>query len=274
MLRADAVPVAGGLDARRRLPARRDCATTGIGASVESVRKSTSMSVRGALLVCLLVFVVATTGALAFVWERSQEETGRTLSTAFLEESQRRAQTAATTLIGPVEDALELHWRQMRSGVLKPDDPDSARLQLLPAMRALRHVNSTMVGSPEGYQLLVMAYDKAAAESELLAGRPELPPYRKDDAPSFFSREFRRKSGETARWILWDSEGRNARARFETTLPGYDPAERPWCLEAVDRLRRVEAEGGSNDPSDFVAWTNVYALYTTKTPGVSGVLVV
>lgn len=172
-------------------------------------------------------------------------------------------------VFAPIEDRLVTDVGLIRNGVLRPYETERLRDLFLPRFAALPAVGSMMVSDPTGYQLLFMRYDAKALASPLLAAQrsapASLPGHRQ-----FFTRDVRPEQwGDRSVWTVWDTTGRRAVARWEQPLPGYDPRQRPWHQAAMSRYVEVRHEGLAQTPRAAITWTQVYSLFTTKTPGMT-----
>ncbi len=229
---------------------------------------ATEPSLRRILFAALAVVVVVVAGSMlipALLQERRNE---RHLAAEIVHGIQQQVVAEARQSMAPLDHQVRIDLDRIRAGQLPRGHTKELKDVLLPTLRNLRGVESMMVGDDTGYQLLLMHWTPAAAASPLLAGRQGLPqpvPGRRQ----YFTREYRLAEwGKTSKWQLWDPSGQAVEASWEVELPDYDPRQRPWLRAALDRLAVIEASGSPESVSPVV-WTDVYALFTTKVPGLS-----
>ncbi len=224
--------------------------------------RRTLMLAFGAIVVLLTVVLLA----LSFV---QRDRLVRDLAPKLLGSAQSHVHSELDRLFGTIRSRLAVQFRQAEAGRLEPFESGPLTKAMLPEVQHLPSVGSVMLGDTTGYQFLVMRYDSLVTRSPLLAGRTDLPPP-STIAPQYFTREFRASSwGERSVWTLWAPGGERVQQTWEQPMPGYDPRRREWLLRAVARRAELESAGISSGPEAFVAWTDAYTLFTSKTPGIS-----
>ncbi len=228
-----------------------------------------TISIRRALLLAFGAIVVFITIVLLSLSLIQRDRLVRDLAPKILGRAQMHADAELRLLFGSISQRLIVHHRQIEMGLLQRYDTPRLKNAFLPYAYNMHAVGSMMVGDTSGYQLLVMRYDSLVTRSPLMAGRTDLPgPSR--EAPQYFTREFRASVwGERSVWTLWEPSGVRVQQSWEQVLPGYDPRKREWLLRALARRNEFESTGNLEDRESLVAWTDVYTLFTSKTPGIS-----
>ncbi|MCB9876756.1 MAG: response regulator [Planctomycetes bacterium] len=225
-------------------------------------------SIRAALFAILATTVALLSVGMSAISGLQAAQAERRLAAILVDDLQARVEAQLQQLLRPLEQRLATDLDRVRSGGLPRYRPAELTRQLLPSMRHLRGVDSMMLGDEQGHQLLLMRWSEEARSSPLLAGVPDLPAV-EPGQHRYFTRDFRPSEwGERSRWTLWSEIGDEAVTSWEVELPGYDPRQRPWHSQAVRRLTELEQRGDAASASP-VAWTSVYTMFTTKTPGVS-----
>ncbi|MEZ6036985.1 MAG: ATP-binding protein [Planctomycetota bacterium] len=225
-------------------------------------------SIRTVLFIILAATIAALTTVMSGISGLQQRRTEQRFAAAIVDGLQTRVEAQLQQLLQPLERRLATDLDRVRAGGLRRYQPAELTQQLLPSMRHLRGVESMMIGDERGHQLLLMRWSTEARGSPLLEGVPELPPVL-PGSNQYFTRDYRPDEwGERSHWALWSDHGDREIASWEVDLPGYDPRQRPWHTQALQRLR--ESERPDADPQRSpIAWTGVYTMFTTKTPGVS-----
>jgi two-component system, cell cycle sensor histidine kinase and response regulator CckA len=219
-----------------------------------------------AALAAVALVVIAISLAMAALQEARHE---RQLLSAIIERIQVQVDGALRQLLVPVERQLLRDLERVRRERMPRGDASEMLDTLLPPMRLLDGVQSMMLGDATGYQLLVMQWSEAVLASPLLQGVADLPPAPPAGVEQFFVREVRRAAwGPRSEWTLFQPDAVTVQHQWQIDLPDYDPRQRPWFVRALDRLAEVECSPPEVEPTPIV-WTDVYELFTTKTPGLS-----
>jgi two-component system, cell cycle sensor histidine kinase and response regulator CckA len=219
-----------------------------------------------AALAAVALVVVAISLAMAALQEARHE---RQLLSAIIERIQLQVDGALRQLLVPVERQLLRDLERVRRDRMPRGDASQMLDTLLPPMRLLEGVQSMMLGDATGYQLLVMQWSEAVLASPLLQGIAGLPPAPPPGVEQFFVREVRRAEwGPRSEWTLFQPDAATVQRQWQIDLPDYDPRQRPWFVRALDQLAEVERSPPGGEPTPIV-WTDVYELFTTKTPGLS-----
>jgi signal transduction histidine kinase/CheY-like chemotaxis protein len=238
--------------------------------AVTATRGTREVSIQRELVLSFTVIVVALAAALLLVAMLDRRQAREELSRTLLEQAQARAHSELRELFSPLKRQLAIDFHEVRTGHVPRYDAAEHVRHFLPSLVELPNVSSMMVADTFGHQLLLMRYDSSVVRSPLLEGQPELP----TPAPEggeFFTRDFRPATrGDRSRWQLWVPSSPTPRAEWEARLPGYDPRQRAWYLQAMERRARRQGAAPVTDPQTAIAWSDVYTLFTTREPGISG----
>ena len=215
----------------------------------------------------IIVLLAATLVVLALL-DRRQARSD--LARALLERTLARTNGDLTELLAPVKRQMAIDWHEVRMGSVPRYDAAAHLKHFLPALRELPIVGSMMVGDTAGHQLLLMRYDSTVTASPLLEGRTDLPTPAPGD-PQYFTRDFRPElRGDRSIWQIWSPDAREAEQTFTVRLPGYEPRERTWYVQALERnARRAPALASAPDAAPAIVWSDVYTFFTTREPGLS-----
>jgi|CXWL01.1.fsa_nt_gi signal transduction histidine kinase/ActR/RegA family two-component response regulator len=224
---------------------------------------------RGLLLAfaALVLFVSASTlGVELWHTQRVVDDLSRQITA----ETHAAAERRLADLFSPVERALLLDHGLVTRGLVERYQPESLVRLLLPGLEQLPQSGSMMVSDASGYQFLIMRYGQLALSSPLIADHRAALPAPVPGVLQFFTRDFRPNSwGARSRWTVLAPDAASVLARFELELPGYDPKARPWHVAALAAFRQRTPAELLTVGAAAVAWTDIYALFTSKTPGIS-----
>ncbi len=232
------------------------------------------LSIRRALFLAFATVALAVAGVLVATAVLQNLRGQRELATAIAADVRHAAEARIHGLLDPIEARLATDLRRAHAGRIPLYDATAVKDLLLPVAQSMKSVGSLMVGDEAGHQILLMRWDALVQQSPLLQGRNDLPPV-VAGRTQYFTRDFRPAAwGERSEWTLWDEAGRSAVAQWSVPLPDYDPRQRAWHVQALAQLRAVEAGAvaradRSFDPSALITWTDVYPLFTSRTPGIS-----
>ncbi len=232
--------------------------------------RTRELSIRRALTLSFSVIIVVLAASLIVLAAVERTKSRADLAEALLEETLAQAHRDLDNLFAPVRRQLAIDWHTTRMGGVPRYDARRHARHFLPALHELPMVGSMMVADTAGHQLLLMRYDATVLNSRLLRDRTDLPPP-SGRSTQVFTRDFRPAvRGEVSSWRLWDSTLTRPDAEWTVPLPGYEPRERAWYTQAVERFRNasVDARHGPR-PQDFVVWSDVYTFFTTREAGVS-----
>lgn len=213
----------------------------------------------------IIVLLAASLVVLALL-ERRQARTD--LARALLERALARTNGDLSELLAPVKRQLAIDWHEVRMGSVPRYDAAAHLKHFLPALRELPMVGSMTIADTAGHQMLLMRYDSTLIASPLLEGRTDLVAPASDD-PRFITRDFRPAlRGDRSLWQLWSPDATEAEKTFTVLLPGYDPRELPWYLQALERFAR-HAPALAPHAAPAIAWSDVYTFFTSREPGVT-----
>ncbi|MCC6782768.1 MAG: hypothetical protein IT457_07970, partial [Planctomycetes bacterium] len=237
--------------------------------ALTGARGTREVSIQRELVLSFTLIVVALAAALLLLAMLDRRQAREELSRTLLEQEQARAHSELRELFAPVKRQLAIDWREVRIGQVPRYDAAAHVRHFLPQLVELPNVSSMMVADTAGHQLLLMRYDSLVVRSPLLEGLTALPAP-SPDGGEFFTRDFRPAlRGDLSRWQLWDLASLQPRAAWEVRLPGYDPKQRDWYVQAMARNARGPRGSAPSDPQAAITWSDVYTLFTTREPGIS-----
>ncbi len=226
-------------------------------------------SVYSTLLSAFAGLVLIVLGIVLYMsYLESRSEVLRTADEAM---SRARSETSANlrNYFDPILRRMTADYWYVRAGMVHRHDRESLKNLFFPALVRLPQSGSMMVGDETGYQFLVMKYDSTMTGSPLLEGVDGLP-VPVSNPPQFFTREFRADEwGQNSVWNLWSQDGSRPVKTWEKILPDYNPRQRLWYRLALENYRDMGVTEFMADPWGAISWTDVYTLFTTKTPGIS-----
>ena len=227
---------------------------------------------RQALWLAFSALLVLVVGALLAASLAGTSRLAGQLAEPLMASISRENEAQMHRLFAPLRQKIMEDYTSIQLGRFSATNPVALKDRFLPALSALPHVDSMMVGDLTGSQFLVMRYSEAAYRSSLFAPvSTQLPPPTSDPTRlQFFTRDFRpTTSGANSSWILWDDAGRTIVHRWELPLPGFDGRQRPWHRAAMAQFSDYTPGEARARGDDLVAWTEIYPLFTTKAPGIS-----
>ncbi len=226
---------------------------------------------RQALWLAFAGLLLLVTGTLLLTSYVGTRQLARHQAAALMAVVQRETEIRIHALFDPIRHKVIEDYASIRLGRFSSRNHGVLKERLFPHLFALRNVDSLMIGDLTGSQFLVMRYTPAVVASPVLASvARSLPPPPRAPALQFFTRDFRPAEwGENSEWTLWDEAGQIALQSWNLPLTGYDGRLRPWHQAAMARFADLPLDQANHAAQDLVAWTDVYQLFTTQSPGIS-----
>lgn len=194
------------------------------------------VSIRWSLLRNLLILIAVLSGSLLLTTFLGTREVVRDLAATVIDRTERVTEAEMERFLVPVERSLSVLRDWVESGAAELGDIESFVALFHPFLEQFSQVTSINTGGDDGTGFMLM----------------RLPP---GDA-GWRTREVRRGEwGRRARFTRRAPDGEPLEEWFEEI--DYDPRERPWFLTA------------GADSSGAVRWTDPYAFFTTREPGMT-----
>ncbi len=228
------------------------------------------ISIRGGLLVAFALVVVLISGSLLTASFLGTAHLARDIAGSLMFGLGRDAEFRLHNRFDPVRLELVEDYAAIRQGRYSTRDPEALRRLLLPVLFSLPQIDSMMVVDQTGGELLVMRYGESVRQAVFLKPVADRLPAPDPGRLQFLTRDSRPAGqGETSHFALWDDAGRQLMQKWDLPLVGYDSRQRPWYKAAMAAFHdQTIPEAQAASPS-LVAWTEVYELFITKSPGIS-----
>jgi hypothetical protein len=182
----------------------------------------------------------------------------------------RDAEVRLQDLFDPIRQKMVEDYAAVRQGRYSAKDVETRRELLMPGMFSLPKVDSMVLADQEGAHLLLLRYSDPVRRSALLRPVSDRLPAPDPRRLQFLTREFRPAEwGEASHWALWEDAGRQLVQKWDLPMPGYDFRQRPWYKAAMAAFRDQTLPEAQAAASSLVAWTEVYPLFTSKSPSIS-----
>jgi len=234
-----------------------------------ATRDPRAVSIKRTLVFSFTSIIVALAALLLLLAMLDRGQAREDLSRTLLDQAQSRAHSELRELFEPVRRQLAIDWHEVQMGQVPRYDAAAHARHFLPPMVEFPAVSSMMVADTAGHQMLLMRYDSSVVRSPLLEGQIGLPTP-EPDGSQFFTRDFRpAERGDRSLWQLWTPERAGPQASWEVRLPGYDPKQRDWYRQAMERFARQARPVAASDAAGAIAWSEVYTLFTSRQPGLS-----
>jgi PAS domain S-box-containing protein len=228
------------------------------------------ISIRRGLLVAFALVVLLVSGSLLTVSLLGTGRLARDIAGSLMFGLGRDAEIRLHNLFSPISQKLVEDYAAIRQGRYSTKDPEVLKKLLLPALFSLPKINSLMIVDQTGGHLLLLRYDDSVRRAELLRSVADRLPAPDPGRMQIVTRNYRpAEQGETSHFALWDDGGRALVQEWDLTLTGYNGRERPWYKAAMAAFHDQTIPEAQAAGADLVAWTEVYTLFVTKSPGIS-----
>jgi len=230
-----------------------------------------TISIRGGLILSFALVVLLVLGSLLTASLLGTAHLARDVAGSLIFALGRDTQVRLEDLFDPIRQKLIEDYAAIRQGRYSSRDAESLRELLMPGLFSLPKVDSMMLADQQGGHFLVLRYGEPVRQSALLAAVADGLPAPDSGRLQFLTRDFRPADwGDTSRWTLWEDGGRQLVKKWDLPLTGYDGRQRPWYKVAMAAFRDQTLPEAQAGASNLVAWTDVYPLFTTKAPSISG----
>ncbi len=228
------------------------------------------ISIRRGLLVAFALVVLLVSGSLLTVSLLGTGRLARDVAGSLMFGLGRDAEGRLQRLFSPIGQKLVEDYAAIRQGRYSTKDPEALKRLLLPALFSLPQVNSMMIVNQAGGHLLLLRYDESVRRAEFLRPVADRLPAPDPGRMQIVTREYRpAESGAMSHFALWDDGGRTLLQEWDLALTGYEGRQRPWYKAAMAAFRDQTIPEAQVAGADLVAWTEVYTLFVTKSPGIS-----
>ena len=239
------------------------------GSSEQSPRHR-GVSIRGGLLIAFALLVLLVLGSLLTASLLGTGRLARDVAGSLMFALGRDAEVRLQDLFDPIRQKMVEDYAAVRQGRYSAKDVETRRELLMPGMFSLPKVDSMVLADQEGAHLLLLRYSDPVRRSALLRPVSDRLPAPDPRRLQFLTREFRPAEwGEASHWALWEDAGRQLVQKWDLPMPGYDFRQRPWYKAAMAAFRDQTLPEAQAAASSLVAWTEVYPLFTSKSPSIS-----
>ena len=206
--------------------------------------RSRSVSIYLSLLGNLALVIVLLSGAIMALTFVGSQRTVERLSGLILRETTAQIELKLRHFFDPVIQDLDLVRAWDDSGLIDLDDAPALNRLLAPVLRANRQLSAALLADERGRAHVLFhfgdAWSSRATRADTWGGR--------------------------AAWLEWTDERPEPVASWKDS--DYDPRLRPWYQGAIAAQREARPE---NTPGR-VYWTEPYAFYTAKAPGMTAAM--
>jgi serine phosphatase RsbU (regulator of sigma subunit) len=202
------------------------------------------VSIYLSLLGNLALVIVLLSGAIMALTFVGSQRTVERLSGLILRETTAQIELKLRHFFDPVIQDLDLVRAWDDSGLIDLDDAPALNRLLAPVLRANRQLSAALLADERGRAHVLFhfgdAWSSRATRADTWGGR--------------------------AAWLEWSDERPEPVASWKDS--NYDPRLRPWYQGAIAAQREARPE---NTPGR-VYWTEPYAFYTAKAPGMTAAM--
>ena len=228
------------------------------------------VSIRGGLLISFALLVLLVLGSLLTASLVSTARLTRDVAGTLMFALGRDMDVRLHDLFDPIVQKAVEDYAAIRQGRYSAKDSETRRELLMPGLFSLPKVDSMLLADQRGAHLLIERYSEPVRRSALLSPVSDRLPVSDPGRLQFLTRDFRPAEwGETSRWALWENSGQRLVQEWTLSLSGYDLRQRPWYKAAMAAFRDQTLPEAHAAASSLVAWTDVYPLYTAKSPSIS-----
>ena len=228
------------------------------------------VSIRGGLLLSFALLVLLVLGSLLTASLIGSARLARDVAASLMFGLGRDAEVRLQDLFDPIRQKMVEDYAAIRQGRYSAKDSETRRDLLMPGLFSLPKVDSMMLADQKGAHLLLLRYTEPVRRSRLLKPVSDRLPVPDPGRLQFLTRDFRPLEwGETSRWALWEDAGHQLVQKWDLSLAGYDGRQRPWYKAAMAAFRDQSLPEAQAAASSLVAWTEVYQLFTAKSPSIS-----
>jgi len=228
------------------------------------------VSIRGGLLLAFALVVLLVVGSLLTASLLGTKRMARDVAGSLMFALGRDTEFRLHDLFEPPRQKMLEDYAAIRQGRYSVKDAEARRGLLIPGLFALPKVDSMVLADLKGGHFLIQRYSELVRRSALLSTVAERLPASDPRRLQFVMRDFRPAEwGETSHWVLWEEAGRQIVQKWNLSLPGYDARQRPWFKAAMAAFRDQTLPEAQAAAASLIAWTGVYALFTTKAPSIS-----
>jgi len=228
------------------------------------------VSIRGGLLIAFALVVLLVSGSLLTASLLGTARLARDVAGSLMFGLGRDTDARLHDLFDPIGQKMVEDYAAIRRGRYSAKDAETRRELLMPGLFSLPKVDSMMLADEKGAHFLIMRYSEPVRRSGLLSPVSDRLPASDPGRLQFLTRDFRPAEwGDTSRWSLWNDAGRELVQEWDLRLSGYENRQRPWYQAAMAAFRDRTMPEAQAAASSLVAWTDVYPLYTAKSPSIS-----
>jgi signal transduction histidine kinase/CheY-like chemotaxis protein len=226
--------------------------------------------IRSGLLIAFAVIVMLVLGSVLAASLIGTARLARDVAGSLMSALGRDAEVRLHERFDPFRQKVLEDYAAIREGRFSQKDPETVRSLLMPGLFSLPQVDSMAFAEPSGRHFLVLSYSEAVRRSSVFAGVADRLPPPDPARLQFITRDFRPMEwGDTSHFVLWEDAGRQLVQEWDQPLAGFDTLQRPWYKAAMAVFRDQTLQEAQAAGSRLVGWTEVFTLFTTRTPGIS-----